>query len=100
MDKNAVWWKAKQLEKIDNALVRKTMESKLNQANSDYIRKLGVIQHSIYGVDIQPIAAEISKLRSFLSLIIDENIDDNHPDGNRGIEPLPNLEFSLLQPIH
>lgn len=96
LDKNAVWWKAKQLEKIDNALVRKTMESKLNQANSDYIRKLGVIQHSIYGVDIQPIAAEISKLRSFLSLIIDENIDDNHPDGNRGIEPLPNLEFKFV----
>jgi hypothetical protein len=96
LDKNAVWWKAKQLEKIDNALVRKTMETKLNQANSDYIRKLGVIQHSIYGVDIQPIAAEISKLRSFLSLIIDENIDDNHPDGNRGIEPLPNLEFKFV----
>lgn len=96
LDKGAVWWKAKQLEKIDNALVRKTMETKLNQANSDYIRKLGVIQHSIYGVDIQPIAAEISKLRSFLSLIIDENIDDKHPDGNRGIVPLPNLEFKFV----
>jgi hypothetical protein len=96
LDKGAVWWKAKQLEKIDNALVKKTMEAKLDNANSDYIRKLGVIQHSIYGVDIQPIAAEISKLRSFLSLIIDENIDDNHPDGNRGIVPLPNLEFKFV----
>jgi hypothetical protein len=96
LDKGAVWWKAKQLEKIDNALVRKAMEEKLSNANSDYIRKLGVIQHSIYGVDIQPIAAEISKLRSFLSLIIDENIDDNHPDGNRGIVPLPNLEFKFV----
>jgi adenine-specific DNA-methyltransferase len=96
LDKGAVWWKAKQLDKIDNALVRKAMEEKLSNANSDYIRKIGVIQHSIYGVDIQPIAAEISKLRSFLSLIIDENIDDNHPDGNRGIEPLPNLEFKFV----
>jgi len=94
LDKNAVWWKAKQLEKIDNALVKKAMETKLNQANSDYIRKLGVIQHSIYGVDIQPIAAEISKLRSFLSLVIDENIDDNAE--NRGIIPLPNLEFKFV----
>ncbi|MBE0422858.1 MAG: N-6 DNA methylase [Lutibacter sp.] len=94
LDKNAVWWKAKQLEKIDNALVKKAMEAKLNQANSDYIRKLGVIQHSIYGIDIQPIAAEISKLRSFLSLIIDENIDDKAE--NRGIEPLPNLEFKFV----
>lgn len=94
LDKGAVWWKAKQLDKIDNALVRKAMEEKLSNANSDYIRKLGVIQHSIYGVDIQPIAAEISKLRSFLSLIIDENIDDNAD--NRGIEPLPNLEFKFV----
>ncbi|ESU19178.1 Type I restriction-modification system methyltransferase subunit [Flavobacterium cauense R2A-7] len=94
LDKGAVWWRAKQLEKIDNALVRKAMEEKISKENSDYIRKLGVIQHSIYGVDIQPIAAEISKLRSFLSLIIDENIDDKAE--NRGIEPLPNLEFKFV----
>ena len=70
------------------------MEEKLTNATSDYARKLGVIQHSIYGVDIQPVAAEISKLRSFLSLIIDENIDDKAD--NRGIEPLPNLEFKFV----
>lgn len=94
LDKGAVWWKAKQLEKIDNALMRKAMDEKLSKESNDYIRKLGVIQHSIYGVDIQPIAAEISKLRSFLSLIIDENIDDKAD--NRGIEPLPNLEFKFV----
>ncbi len=94
LDKNAVWWKAKQLEKIDNAIMRKIMEEKLSTSTSDYARKLGVIQHSIYGVDIQPIAAEISKLRSFLSLIIDENIDDTAE--NRGIIPLPNLEFKFV----
>lgn len=32
LDKNAVWRKAKQLEKIDNDFVHKTMETKLNQA--------------------------------------------------------------------
>jgi adenine-specific DNA-methyltransferase len=94
LDKGAVWWKAKQLEKIDNAIMRKIMDEKLSTATSDYARKLGVIQHSIYGVDIQPIAAEISKLRSFLSLIIDENIDDKAE--NRGIIPLPNLEFKFV----
>jgi type II restriction/modification system DNA methylase subunit YeeA len=45
-------------------------------------------------VDIQPIATEISKLRIFLSLIIDENIDDTAD--NRGIIPLPNLEFKFV----
>lgn len=94
LDKDALWWKNKQLEKVDNALVRKQLEERLSKANTDYIRKLGVIQNSIYGVDIQPIASEISKLRCFLSLIIDENIDDNAP--NRGILPLPNLEFKFV----
>ena len=99
LDKNALWWKAKQVEKAAKVLDSKYLndfKEKIENSNSDYARKLGVIQHSIYGVDIQPIAAEISKLRSFLSLIIDENIDDNHPDGNRGIEPLPNLEFKFV----
>ena len=66
----------------------------LSKNSPDYARKLGVIQHSIYGVDNQPIAAEISKLRCFLSLIIDENIDDK--EENRGIKPLPNLEFKFV----
>lgn len=60
----------------------------------DYARKLTVIQRSIYGVDIQPIAADISRLRFFLSLIVDEVIQDEMP--NRGIEPLPNLEFKFV----
>lgn len=94
LDKGAEWWKQKQLEKIDNAIVRRALKEKLDHSTSDYARKLGVIQHSIYGVDIQPIASEISKLRSFLSLIIDENIDDNAE--NRGVEPLPNLEFKFV----
>ena len=97
LDKGAVWWKAKQKENAARVLDSKYLNdfiSKIDNSNSDYARKLGVIQHSIYGVDIQPIAAEISKLRSFLSLIIDENIDDNAP--NRGIEPLPNLEFKFV----
>lgn len=97
LDKGAVWWKAKQIENAAKVLDSKYLndfKEKLENSNSDYARKLGVIQHSIYGVDIQPIAAEISKLRSFLSLIIDENIDDEAE--NRGIEPLPNLEFKFV----
>lgn len=94
LDPDASWWKQKQLEKIDNAIVKRHLKTKLDVSSSDYARKLGVIQHSIYGVDIQPIAAEISKLRSFLSLVIDENIDDDAV--NRGVEPLPNLEFKFV----
>ncbi|MBX0310853.1 MAG: class I SAM-dependent DNA methyltransferase, partial [Sulfurihydrogenibium sp.] len=38
----------------------------------DYARKLYLIENCIYGVDIQPIAIQISKLRFFISLILDQ----------------------------
>ncbi|MGZ0014822.1 Eco57I restriction-modification methylase domain-containing protein [Yeosuana sp. AK3] len=94
LDPDASWWKARQIQNVPNALAQKMLKEKLDSSSADYVRKLGIIQNSIYGVDIQPIAAEISKLRSFLSLVIDENIDDKAE--NRGIEPLPNLEFKFV----
>lgn len=63
-------------------------------SENDYRRKLRIIRQSIFGVDIQPIATEITKLRCFLALIIDEKVDDEKP--NRGIEPLPNLDFKFV----
>ena len=60
----------------------------------DYGRKLYLIQNCIFGVDIQPIAVQISKLRFFISLIVDETIDADRP--NRGIRPLPNLETKFV----
>ena len=62
--------------------------------SSDFGRKLFLIENCIYGVDIQPIAAEISKLRCFLTLIVDDTIDENK--ANRGVNPLPNLEFKFV----
>ncbi len=94
IDPQAAWWKARQIEKIDNAYIRQQIKSKMDQASIEYARKIGIIQNSLYGVDIQPIAAEISKLRCFLTLVVDENIDESKP--NRGVEPLPNLEFKFV----
>ena len=94
IDPDSQKWLSRILLKIENATVRKELESKLKGAGLNYIHKLGIIQSSIYGVDIQPIAVDISKLRCFLSLIVDETIDDAKP--NRGIEPLPNLEFKFV----
>ena len=61
---------------------------------SDYGRKLFLIENSIYGVDIQPIAVQIAKLRFFISLIVDQNIDEDKE--NLGILPLPNLETKFV----
>jgi adenine-specific DNA-methyltransferase len=61
---------------------------------SDYGRKLYLIENCIYGIDIQPIAVQISKLRFFISLIIDQNKQANKE--NFGIRSLPNLETKFV----
>ena len=60
----------------------------------DYAYKLYILQNMIHGVDIQPIAIEISRLRAFLSLIVEE--EKNEREDNLGIKPLPNLEFNFI----
>lgn len=61
----------------------------------DYARKLYLIENCIYGVDIQPIAIQISKLRFFISLVVDQKTNNN-PADNFGIRPLPNLEAKFV----
>ena len=60
----------------------------------DYARKLFLIENCIYGVDIQQIAIQISKLRFFISLIIDQKVNDSKP--NRNILSMPNLETKFV----
>jgi len=57
---------------------------------SIYEFKRHCIQQSLYGVDIDPGAIDIAKLRLWLSLIVDE--DDYHD-----IKPLPNLDYKIMQ---
>lgn len=61
----------------------------------DYARKLYLIENCIYGVDIQPIAIQISKLRFFISLVVDQKTNAD-PTDNFGIRPLPNLEAKFV----
>ena len=61
---------------------------------SNYGRKLYLIENCIYGIDIQPIATQISKLRFFISLIVDQIVDKEKV--NFGIKPLPNLETKFV----
>jgi adenine-specific DNA-methyltransferase len=74
--------------------VRHLIEREFAHKNFDYIRKLGVIRESIFGIDIQPIATEIARLRCFLTLIVDERVNDE--EDNRGVYPLPNLDFKFV----
>jgi len=60
----------------------------------DYARKLFLIENCIYGVDIQQIAIQISKLRFFISLIVDQKVNDSKP--NRNVLSMPNLETKFV----
>jgi hypothetical protein len=56
---------------------------------SDYDFKRRCIEHSLYGVDIDPGAVEIAKLRLWLSLVVDE-------EDIKNIKPLPNLDYKIV----
>ena len=76
---------------------RRDIERSFNESLNypDYARKLYLIENCIYGVDIQPIAIQISKLRFFISLVVDQKANNN-PVENFGIRPLPNLEAKFV----
>ena len=62
--------------------------------HNHYGRKLSLIRDCIYGVDIQPMAVQICRLRFFISLAIEQKTDYSKP--NFGIRPLPNLETKII----
>jgi hypothetical protein len=66
-------------------------------AENRYELKLHLIDNCIFGIDIQPIAMLISKLRFFISLICEQkDINFNSPETNYGINTLPNLETKFV----
>jgi len=66
---------------------RKVLNVYLKKHVSDYELKKHAITHSIYGVDIDPGAVDIAKLRLWLALVVDEETP----------HPLPNLDYKIMQ---
>ena len=60
------------------------------QERTPYYFKRHAIQNCLYGVDIDPGAVEIAKLRLWLSLVVDE-------EDVKRIKPLPNLDYKIMQ---
>lgn len=73
--------------------IERSFDESINRP--DYARKLYLVENCIYGVDIQPIAIQISKLRFFISLVVDQKTNNN-PADNFSIRPLPNLEAKFV----
>jgi len=108
-------WKQRQIDKINETIsdaqryedqkVADEVIAKLHESikdinetfdeyDFDFSRKLFLIENCIYGVDIQPIAIQIAKLRFFISLLVEQNPKPDMP--NLGIRSLPNLETNLI----
>jgi len=66
------------------------------ERRSLYELKLHLIQNCIYGVDIQTIASQISKLRFFISLIVEQEETNTDAEQNYGVHTLPNLETKFV----
>lgn len=69
-------------------LLIKTYE-RLEGRFDPYKTKLQIVQNNIFGVDIEPMAIEIARLRAWLSLIVDE-------EESQKVAPLPNLDFKFV----
>ena len=85
--KNELWIELK-LKNVDIEQ-RAEFKNVLTTHLDDYGRKLGIIRDSIYGIDIQPLAVQITKLRFFISLLIDQKTE-------KGITPMPNIETKII----
>ncbi|WPZ09760.1 Eco57I restriction-modification methylase domain-containing protein [Roseivirga spongicola] len=60
-----------------------------------YVKKLGLLRNCLFGVDLLEYAVEITKLRCWLSLIVEQKVDFDKPNYN--LKPLPNLEFKFYK---
>lgn len=93
IDPDCKMWLEQKLKNVPE-LYKKKIIDEVKSNPFDYTRKLDVIKNSIFGVDIQPIAVDVSRLRCFLTLVVESEINDSRQ--NRGIEPLPNLDFKFV----
>jgi len=82
----------KALDELEERMA--TINDTFDTNELDFGRKLYLIENCIFGVDIQPIAVQIAKLRFFISLVVDQLVDENKE--NLGIIPLPNLETKFV----
>ena len=102
LDPDNARWKQLQIDaaaKIPDSTAREiaiaAIERDFTDNEDDYGRKLYLIENCLYGVDIQPIAIQISKLRFFISLVCEQQTHRSKKD-NYGIRPLPNLETKFV----
>lgn len=79
-----------------DAEFRKHIKPFIQDKQIRYVKKLGLLRNCLFGIDILDYAVEITKLRCWLSLIVEQKPDGN-PKNNYNLKPLPNLEFKFYK---
>jgi len=59
----------------------------IGTVETDYDAKLEIIEKNLFGVDIEREAIELARLRLWLTLVVDEFLEN--------VRPLPNLDYNL-----
>ena len=98
LDPDSELWKNFVLESIQDENKKNQRREKLNlltqENNRGYTRKLTLLKNCIFGLDIQPLAILITRLRFYLSLMTEQKVNLSSP--NFGIVPLPYLDTKFL----
>lgn len=66
-----------------------------NETRNSYNLKKETMRNCIYAVDIEPSAVDIAKLRLWLTLVVEQEIDPNDPYNDSPVA-LPNLDCNIM----
>jgi len=87
-------WVAEMLKSKDEQF-REHISEMFADGQIRYVKKLGLLRSCLFGVDLLEYAIEITKLRCWLSLIVEQRVDFSKENYN--LKPLPNLEFKFYK---
>lgn len=78
-------------------------KARIYDQRDPYKLKWQTIKNSIYAVDIEASAVDIAKLRLWLSIVVDENLEPSYEElrydenvKQRDPHPLPNLDYNIM----
>jgi adenine-specific DNA-methyltransferase len=86
----------------ENKKLQSAQRAQYREGRSPYIMKWNTIKNSIYAVDIEASAVDIAKLRLWLSLVVEEDLEPTFDEKVFGISrqkdpnPLPNLDYNIM----
>jgi hypothetical protein len=92
VDPDGNLWVSEMLKSKDQAFLEHISDFVADK-QTRYVKKLGLLRNCLFGIDLLDYAVEITKLRCWLSLIVDQKVD--FAKTNFNLKPLPNLEFKF-----